>query len=95
MKRFKKWLGIVLCAAMVLTMGIVPSFVADLTEGTKDAAKTITITTPSGAQDSDEFTYKIYKVFDATSNGTDEAIAYKIDSKNGDLTDAMKEAGFS
>lgn len=30
----------------------------------------LSITTPTGAQSTDEFTYTVYKIFDATSNGT-------------------------
>lgn len=94
MKRMKNILALLLAAVMCVAMGAA-AFAAELTEGTKDAAKTITITTPSGAQATDEFTYTVYKVFDATNDGTSSAIAYKIDSTNGNLTDAMKTAGFS
>ena len=52
----------------------------------------IKITPPSGVDASATNTYKIYKVFDATNNGT--AISYKLCS--GDtLSDAMIAAGFS
>lgn len=66
MKRFKKWLGIVLCAAMVLTMGVIPSFAAD---GSTNS-HTITINNING--DTASHTYAAYQVFagdyDATSN---------------------------
>ena len=66
MKRFKKWLGIVLCAAMVLTMGVIPSFAAD---GSTNS-HTITISNVSG--DTASHTYAAYQVFagdyDATAN---------------------------
>lgn len=94
MKSVKKVFALVLACVMMLAMGTM-AFAAELTEGTKGDAKTVTITSPDGAQATDEFTYTVYKVFDATNNGTDKAIAYKIDSTNGDLTDAMKTAGFS
>lgn len=94
MKRMKNVLALLLAVVMCVAMGAA-AFATELAEGTKDAAKTITITTPSGAQATDEFTYTVYKVFDATNDGTSSAIAYKIDSANGDLTDAMKTAGFS
>lgn len=94
MKSVKKVFALVLACVMMLAMGTV-AFAAELTEGTKGAAKTVTITSPDGAQATDEFTYTIYKVFDATNDGTSKAIAYKIDSTNGNLTDAMKTAGFS
>lgn len=94
MKSMKKVLTMLLAMVMCVAMGAA-ALAAELKEGTKGTAKTITITTPSGAQDTDEFTYTVYKVFDATNDGTSKAIAYKIDSKNGDLTDAMTKAGFS
>lgn len=93
MKTLKKMFALVLACVMMLAMGATAAFAAELTEGTKDADKTITITTPGGAKNSDEFTYTVYKVFDATTAG--DAISYKIDSANGELTDAMKIAGFS
>ena len=95
MKTLKKMLALVTACVMMLAMGATSALAAELTEGTQGAAKTITITTPSGAQATDEFTYTIYKVFDATSDGKSNAISYKIDLTNGNLTDAMKEAGFS
>jgi len=90
----KNVLTLLLAVVMCVAMGAA-AFAAELAEGTKGGAKTLTITTPSGAQATDEFTYTVYKVFDATNDGTSSAIAYKIDSTNGDLTDAMKTAGFS
>ena len=48
---------------------------AALTEVTAGTDKSITITTPASAQSTDKFTYTVYKIFDAISNGTN--ITYK------------------
>ncbi len=61
---------------MVLAIGST-AFAADLSEVTAGTAKSITITTPDSAQATDEFTYTVYKIFDATSDGTSAGISYK------------------
>ena len=60
-----------------MSMGISSAFAADLSEVAANTAKSITITTPSTAQETDSFTYTIYKIFDATSDGTSAGISYK------------------
>ena len=81
MKTMKKIFAFMLSFAMMLSLtGIVnagKASAAELTAGTKGGDKTITITSPSNAQASDEFTYTIYKVFDATSDGKG-GISYKL-----------------
>lgn len=49
-----------------------------------DAAgeQVLSITTPTGAQSTDEFTYTVYKIFDATSNGT--SVSYTNTRFSGD-----------
>jgi len=78
MKRFKKWLGIVLCAAMVLTMGVIPSFAAD-----PDGS----ITVNPNFKDQ---TYTLYQLFDATTvagrTTGGEGITYKIMNGKDNLT---------
>ena len=76
MKSLKKMMALALAMVMVLAMSMT-AFAADLTEVTAGTAKSITITTPSTAQATDEFKYTIYKVFDATSDGTSAGISYK------------------
>ena len=81
MKKMRKMLAIVLSVMIACTMGIglsVAAFAASVDSGNGgNASITITLpkeeTAPSGAT-----TYKIYKVFDATSNGTSDAISYKL-----------------
>jgi LPXTG-motif cell wall-anchored protein len=77
MKKMKKMMALVIAMVMVLGMTTMTAFAADLTEVTAGTAKSITITTPSTAQATDEFQYTIYKVFDATSDGTSAGISYK------------------
>ena len=73
MKKFTKLLGIVLIIALVMSMGIM----AWAEDGTTAATTgTITITPPTGLQDTDTNVYKIYKVFDAAGDGTN--ISYKL-----------------
>jgi len=67
MKTMKKTMALVLTLVMALVLAV-PAWAA--TTGT------ITITSPSDAQDTDEFTYKIYKVFDAVAS--DDGISYKV-----------------
>ena len=75
MKKTKRLFAMLI--AMVMVLGMSTSvFAAALPEGTAGADKTITITTPSGLADTDKVTYTVYKVFDATANGT--AISYKL-----------------
>jgi len=88
MKMMKKLFAIALVAAMVMAL-----CVTAMAEDDPLADGSIQITPPTGVAETATNTYKIYKVFNATNNGT--AISYTIDTKNGDLTDAMKAAGFS
>lgn len=73
MKLFKRIAAIVLAATLVLAMGMT-AMAAELPSGTKGADKTITITPPSeiapGVADDAENTYTVYKVFNATTDGT-------------------------
>jgi len=95
MKKLSKVLVLVLSAIMVLAMSA-SVFAAATTDSGKGGNASITITLPTdNAGTDEEITYTVYKVFDATSNGTSSAIAYKIDSVNGPLTEAMTNAGFS
>jgi LPXTG-motif cell wall-anchored protein len=85
MKKMKKLLAIILSVTVALTMGMAVTATAFAAEN-----GTITITPPAGAEGTNS--YQIYKVFDATGNGTN--ITYKL--CDGDsLTTAMSEAGFS
>ena len=96
MKTMKKMMVLVLSIMMVLGTTVVTSFAAKSTDSGKGGSASITINLPTDYAGTDEeITYTVYKVFDATSNGTSSAISYKIDSTNGDLTDDMTAAGFS
>ena len=88
MKMMKKLFAIALVAAMVMAL-----CVTALAEGDPLADGSIQITPPTGVDASATNTYTIYKVFNATNNGT--AISYTIDATNGELTQAMENAGFS
>ncbi len=88
MKKFSKILSIALLVALVLSLGITSAFAAD--------TGTITITVPTQqTAPTKPVTYKIYKVFDATVNATDNTkVNYTLCS--GDtLSAAMTAAGFS
>ena len=74
MKLFKKMMALALAVVMVLAMGTTV-FAAALPTGTKGADKTITITPPTGVDSAATNTYTVYKVFSATTDGTN--IAYK------------------
>ena len=74
MKHMKKMMALALAMVMVLAMGTTV-FAAALPTGTAGADKTITITPPSGVAADAENTYTVYKVFNATTDGTN--IAYK------------------
>lgn len=92
MKRFVAFgLAAIMTAAMSLS-----AFAAKTADSGKGGDAKITITLPADneSQDDAEITYTVYKVFDATNDGQSEAISYTIDSANGELTDAMKAAGF-
>ena len=101
MKKIKKLLAVLVAMTMVMAMGMT-AMAAVTTDSGKGGSASITITLPidpnAGADGYTEptITYTVYKVFDATSaGGTSTAIAYQIDSTNGDLTAAMTAAGFS
>ena len=95
MKKFTKLLGIVLIIALVMSMGTTAAFAAATADSGKGGSASITITLPTdNAGTDEEITYTVYKVFDATNNGTSSAISYKINATNGALSDAMKTAGF-
>ena len=95
MKKLNKVLVLVLSTIMVLAMSA-SVFAAKTTSsgGSGSASITITLPTDNSGKD-DEITYKVYKVFNATNDGSSSAIAYQIDSVNGDLSDDMIAAGFS
>lgn len=87
MKHLKKALVLVLALAVMLAMSTVA-----FADGDTLADGSIKITPPSGVDAHATNTYKIYKVFDATNNGS--AISYKLCS--GDtLSKAMTAAGFA
>ena len=73
-KTIKKMMALVIAMVMVLAMGTTV-FAAALPSGTKGADKTITITPPSGVDSAATNTYTVYKVFNATTDGTN--ISYK------------------
>lgn len=87
MKNLKKALAFLLTAAMTMAMGM-SSFANETPAGTETPAATetpatdgtgngtITITPPAGLEDTVKSTYKIYKVFDASGNGTN--ISYRL-----------------
>ena len=75
MKLFKKMITFVLVALMTVAMGATNVFAEELQPGTEGADKTITITPPEGVAADAENTYTVYKVFNATTDGTN--IAYK------------------
>jgi len=92
MKTMKKIVALAIVAMMVLALGGV-AFAAKTADSGKSGEATITITLPTdNAGTDEEITYTVYKVFEATTDGT--AISYKIDSANGDLSAAMTAAGF-
>jgi len=89
MKYTKKLLAAVMVMVMALALCAVPAFAAG--EDTL-ADGSIQITPPTGVDASAQNTYTIYKVFDATNNGT--AISYTL--REGDeLSAAMTAAGFA
>lgn len=91
----KKILAILLALTMVVGLGV-SALAAATADSGKGGSASITITLPTdNAGTDEEITYEVYKVFDATSDGTSSAIAYTINSTNGELTDAMKAAGFA
>ena len=103
MKKLNKVLVLVMAVIMTLAMSA-SVFAAVTTDSGKGGAASITISLPkdtdgnpiaAGTDGDVELTYTVYKVFDATSNGTSSAISYKIDAANGDLTAAMTSAGFT
>ena len=95
MKKLSKVLVLVLSAIMVLAMSA-SVFAAATADSGKGGSASITITLPTDNAGSDEaITYEVYKVFDATNDGTSSAIAYTIDSVNGNLSTAMTDAGFA
>lgn len=86
MKHIKKIMALVIAMVMVLAMGVTV-FAAE--------TGTITVTPPTGVDAAASNSYKVYKVFDATVDATDNTkVSYKLCS--GDtLSDAMTAAGFS
>ena len=82
MKSLKKMMALTIAMVMVLAMGVT-AMAEELPEGTASNAKTITITSPTELAATDTTTYHIYKVFNATSNGTSAGINYTLlDGKN-------------
>jgi len=95
MKNMKKIVALLLATVMVMAMSMSVMAAATNDSG-KGGSASITITLPTdNAGTDEEITYEVYKVFDATSDGTSSAIAYTIDAANGDLTTDMTAAGFA
>ena len=96
MKKMKKLFAMLIAMVMVLGMSM-NVFAAKTSDSGKEGSASITITLPTNPNTTEdpEITYTVYKVFDATSDGTSSAIAYQINSTNGALTEAMTNAGFS
>ena len=95
MKKLSKVLVLVLSAIMILAMSV-SVFAAEEIDSGKNGPASITITLPTEEEaPTTAVKYTVYKVFDATNDGSSSAIAYKIDSANGNLTAAMTAAGFS
>ena len=95
MKFAKKILALTLVLTMILALSVT-AFAAATADSGKGGSASITITLPTdNAGTDEEITYTVYKVFDATNNGTSSAISYKIDSTNGELSEDMIAAGFS
>lgn len=86
MKQIKKMMALALAMVMVLAMGVTV-FAAE--------TGTITVTPPTGVDSAATNSYKVYKVFDATVDATDNTkVSYKLCS--GDTLSAdMIAAGFS
>ena len=83
MKQIKKMMALVLAMVMVLAMGT-SVFAATGTASGQGGNATIKVTLPTGRTGDND--YKVYKVFDATNDGSSSAIAYKVmASKNGAL----------
>ena len=77
MKKMKKIL--ILLTAMVMVFGMSASVFAAEVDSGKGGNASITITLPTQEQaPTGTTTYKIYKVFDATSNGQSDAISYTL-----------------
>ena len=91
MENIRKAMAILLAAAM--TMGMSFTAMAEknvneqpetaetaneLQEAEDKGAKTITITTPDVVGENESTTYTVYKVFDATNDGTSSAISYRL-----------------
>ena len=96
MKRMKKLFAMLTAMVMVLgmSMNVLAAATADSGKG-GNASITITLPTNPNEKEDPEITYEVFKVFDATSDGTSSAIAYQINSKNGALSAGMTAAGFS
>ena len=91
MENFRKAMAILLAAAMTMGMSLtamaagtedaVPEaeeIVNELPEADAEGIKTITITTPDLIGEDETNTYTVYKVFDATNDGSSSAISYRL-----------------
>ncbi len=96
MKKMKKFFALLIAMVMVMSMGMT-AFAAATADSGKGGNASITIKLPTNPNTTEdpEITYTVYKVFNATSNGTSSAIAYQIDTVNGNLTTDMIDAGFA
>ena len=91
MKNFNRLIAFLLAAAMTMGMSLtamaattesgVPEaeeVVSELPEAEAEGIKTITITTPDLIGEDEINTYTVYKVFDATNDGSSSAISYRL-----------------
>lgn len=91
MENFRKAMAILLAAAMTMGMSLTAmaegtgneapeaeETVSELPAAEEKGIKTITITTPDQIGEDETNTYTVYKVFDATNDGTSSAISYRL-----------------
>ena len=83
MKKFKKFVSLIVAAVMVMAMAVT-AFADDATQGTTAATGKITISAPKAGKE-----YTIYKIFDVIYNESKTAYSYTI-SKNSEWFGVVK-----